>query len=69
MITMTDLKKGDSLYLGDGAYVNYDGFGFWLATTDGVDIQNRVYLEPDVCHNFVDFANSRLNKNKVVEPK
>lgn len=33
-------------YLGDGAYVQFDGFGFWLTTSDGIRTTNAVYLEP-----------------------
>lgn len=35
-------------YLGDGAYVDWDGCGLVLTTEDGVSVTNRVVLEPDV---------------------
>lgn len=42
---MTDHK---TIYLGDGAYASFDGYGFELTTSDGIRVTNRIYLEPDV---------------------
>lgn len=42
-------------YLGDGLYASYDGFAIWLrAPRDHVD--HEVALEPEVLHNFLNFA-------------
>ena len=38
----------EKAYLGDGAYVEFDGFGLSLTTEDGIRTTNRVYLEPEV---------------------
>jgi hypothetical protein len=35
-------------YIGDGVYAEYDGFGYWLTTENGVSVTNRIYLEPEV---------------------
>lgn len=35
-------------YLGDGAYVDYDGFCIILTTSDGIVDTNTIYLEPTV---------------------
>jgi len=43
-------------YLGDGAYVTYDGFGLILTAEDGLSVTNRVYLEPEVWFRLKDFV-------------
>ncbi len=35
-------------YIGDGAYVDFDGYALVLTTENGIDIQNTVVLEPEV---------------------
>lgn len=35
-------------YLGDGLYITFDGFGWWITSENGVDVLNRIYLEPNV---------------------
>jgi hypothetical protein len=35
-------------YLGDGAYVDFDGFSLILTTDDGVRDTNIIVLEPEV---------------------
>lgn len=35
-------------YIGDGAYVDYDGYHLVLTTENGISIQNTVCLEPMV---------------------
>lgn len=39
-------------YLGDGAYVEFDGFSVHLTTEDGISTTNRVVLEPHGIRNF-----------------
>ena len=39
-------------YLGDGAYVDFDGFAIILTTEDGVDTTNVVVLEPGELKRF-----------------
>lgn len=35
------------VYLGDGAYCEYDGFHLVLTTEDGIRVRNTVCLEPE----------------------
>jgi len=35
-------------YLGDGVYVNNDGYHIILTTENGVSITNTIFLEPNV---------------------
>ncbi len=41
-------------YLGDGLYMEYDGFNVWLITNNGVTDTNKVALEPEVLKCFID---------------
>ncbi len=34
-------------YLSDGAYVSFDGFYLWLTTSNGIEVTNKVALDPD----------------------
>lgn len=44
-------------YLGDGVYADYDGYGVIVLTTeDGVQVQNRIYLEPIVWRELERYA-------------
>lgn len=49
-------------YLGDGLYVNYDGFTFCLYASNGVETTNEVFLEPDVLNKFIAFAKQVLTE-------
>jgi len=40
-------------YLGDGLYVEYDGFQVRLFTSNGIAVTNEVYLEPRVLSEFL----------------
>lgn len=42
---MSDLFKS---YLGDGVYVDYDGYGLVMTTENGIETTNSIYLEPKV---------------------
>ncbi len=39
-------------YLGDGAYVDFNGFAIILTTEDGIDTTNTVVLEPGELDRF-----------------
>jgi hypothetical protein len=45
-------------YLGDGAYVQFDGNGLILTTEDGISITNKIYLEAEVWEALKEFAES-----------
>ena len=56
--SILDADKMKKKYIGDGVYVDYDGFGITLTTEDGTNedgtnIVNRIYLEPDVYDSLV----------------
>lgn len=41
----------DKVYLGDGVYVQWDGFHFILTTEDGTSVPtNTIYLEAQVMY-------------------
>ena len=39
-------------YLGDGAYADYDGFAVVLTAENGLEVTERVVLEPEVLREF-----------------
>ena len=43
-------------YLGDGVYVDFDGWHIILTTENGVSIQNTIYMEPSVLKSFQDWC-------------
>ncbi len=44
------------IYLGDGAYVTFDGYGLMLTTENGVETTNEIYLEPNVYEALVGYV-------------
>ena len=60
----------DKAYLGDGAYVEYDGYSIWLTTEDGYTETNKVCLEPSVLKYFLEYIERVRNMNgKNIEGK
>jgi hypothetical protein len=43
-------------YLGDGVYVEFDGYAIVLTTENGLRITNRVVLEPPVYNALVEYV-------------
>jgi hypothetical protein len=43
-------------YLGDGCYVDFDGYALVLTTEDGISVQNRVVLEPEVYRALLEYV-------------
>jgi hypothetical protein len=43
-------------YLGDGAYVGFDGYHVVVYTTDGIRYTRPVYMEPAVLETFLQWA-------------
>mgnify|MGYP003630552578 CR=1 FL=1 len=39
------MQQGQKEYLGDGVYIEFDGYGVWLSTQRGDNLE-RIYLEP-----------------------
>ncbi len=48
-------------YLGDGLYVDFDGYQIELYASNGVSKTNQVYLDPSTLQAFLDYVN-RLRK-------
>ena len=44
-------------YLGDSVYAEYDGYGIFFTTENGLpdDPSNTIYVDPDVFKNLCDF--------------
>lgn len=47
-------------YLGDGVYIEFDGDGFWLITSDGISDTNRIYIELEVYQALKAFVREAL---------
>ena len=45
---MSAVWKGQKRYLGDGVYIDFDGFALVLTTEDGISVTNRIVLEEEV---------------------
>lgn len=39
-------------YLGDGVYIATDGYNIVLTTENGINVQNTIYMEPEVIKAF-----------------
>jgi hypothetical protein len=44
------------MYLGDGVYVEFDGYSLVLTTENGIETTNRIVLEPEVYSNLVEYV-------------
>lgn len=42
-------------YLGDGLYVNFDGYQIALSAENGITATDTVYLEPQVLQSFLEY--------------
>ena len=45
----------DVLYLGDGAFIEHDGYSFILYTDNGYRRVNEIFLEPDMAEEAVKY--------------
>jgi hypothetical protein len=43
-------------YIGDGVYVEYDGYGIWLKANHHIMATDKIYLEPGVLEGLNRFA-------------
>jgi len=50
------MNENPIAYIGDGVYVEYDGYGYWLLANDHLEPTDRIYLEPDVLKALNNFA-------------
>lgn len=51
-------------YLGDGVYVIFDGFGYWLHANHHEHPTDRIYLEPEVFEALVRFREILLEMGR-----
>lgn len=54
-------------YLGDGLYCSYDGFQYRLYATNGIAVDNEVFLEPMVLQAFFNVIQEKENVKITVE--
>lgn len=43
-------------YLGDGVYIQHDGWNLILTTENGIEVTNTIYLEPRVFDAFEQYV-------------
>ncbi len=56
-------------YLGDGCYVDFDGYSLTLTTENGVSTQNIIVLEPEVYAELIAFVDRLRSGAAVVEDR
>ncbi len=49
-------------YLGDGVYVDNDGYSIVLTAENGIEATNTIYLEPDVFSSLLTYV-EKLKEN------
>lgn len=54
----------DKKYLGDGAYVQYDGYSYILTTEDGISTQNIIVLDPDYMDELLRYVEKIKKQHK-----
>ena len=60
--------KFRKVYLGDGAYADYDGFHVVLTTENGVSVKNRICLDPQVIKALISYL-EEIYKVKITTEK
>jgi hypothetical protein len=53
----------DDIYLGDGVYASFDGFGIVLDLR-GQDNTTRIVLEPQVFEALIEYGNKHLQRTE-----
>ena len=66
---MTPEERKKHSYIGDGVYAEFDGYGIWLRTGDHRDekCDNKIYLEPSVLNDLINFADRHFTKNDAAQ--
>lgn len=54
------------VYIGDGAYAEFDGFGVALTAENGTSVTDRVYLEPEVIVSLMKMLAQNFDTEKLV---
>ena len=62
---MDEQNKQYKAYLGDGVYIDFDGYMLVLTTEDGIEATNTIYLEPEVFKLLMKYV-ERLNTPNTV---
>jgi len=44
------------VYIGDGCYIDFDGYALVLTTENGIEATNRIVLEPSVYAALVEYV-------------
>ncbi len=58
----------NKIYIGDGVYVEWDGYAFVLTTENGIEITNTIVLEPDVYHSLKLYCDAPPPATDAVDP-
>lgn len=59
MQTESEIRRSNTEYLGDGAYVEFSGYSLVLYTSDGMNRQNEVHLEHRELTRLFEFAKQK----------
>ena len=54
-------------YLGDGAYIEFDGYHIVLTTNNGIAVTNEICLEPEVFQALIKYE--KMLKKAIAEQK
>ena len=59
------MPSDDSTYLGDGLFVDFDGYYVELYASNGVRSTNTVFLDPSVLNAFLSYVKQKGLTNRV----
>lgn len=51
-IKKDNMEKPTKQYIGDGVYIDYNGYDIVLTTEDGITATNTIVLEPEVIYHL-----------------
>jgi hypothetical protein len=54
-------------YLGDGVYINFDGYSYVLTAENGIEATDTIYLEPIAIDNLNRYVRNVVKKRTEVE--
>ena len=57
------MPRDTKSYIGDGVYVDFDGFSLILTTEDGISVQNTIVLEPQVYEELQKYVKQLRERN------
>lgn len=56
--------KFEKTYIGDGVYVDWDGYHLVLTTEDGISATNTICLEPAVQIKLVEYIENMIKQDE-----